>query len=227
VCGRYTNRLTWSELVALYRLTLDQPPRNTQARYNICPTTTVDVVVSTDGKQSLVPMRWGLVPAWWSKPLKELRLATFNARAETIATKPMFRSAFKSKRCLMPASGYYEWRDTPDGKQPYYFTRRDGQPITFAAIHETWTNVETKEPLRSCSMVITEPNKFVAEIHDRMPVILEDKDFEQWEAGDVKDASALMRPAGEDILQAWPVSKRVNSSRSPDEDETLIYKVVV
>jgi putative SOS response-associated peptidase YedK len=143
--------------IALYRLTLDQPPRNTQARYNIYPTTTVDTVVTADRKRSLVPMRWGIVPAWWSKPLKELRLGTFNARAETIATKPFFRGAFRSRRCLMPASGYYEWHDAPGGKQPYYFTRRDGQPITFAAVHETWTNVETKEPLRSCSMVITEP----------------------------------------------------------------------
>jgi putative SOS response-associated peptidase YedK len=106
--------------------------------------------------------------------------------------------------------------------QPYYFTRRDGQPITFAAIHDKWIDPETKEPLRSVSMVITGPNKFVAEVHDRMPVILEDKDFEEWESGDAKDAAALMKPAGEDVLQKWPVSKRVNSSRAPDDDATLI-----
>src|SRR5215470_16755222 len=112
----------------------------------------------------------------------------------------------------------------PSPSRPSYFTRADGQPLTFAAIHDTWTNRETNEKLRSVSMVITEPNKFVAEVHDRMPVILEAKDFEQWESGDAKDAAALMRPAGEDILQRWAVSKRVNSSKALDDDETLIEK---
>jgi putative SOS response-associated peptidase YedK len=206
MCGRYTYLLTWEEIVRLYRLTLDTPARNVQARYNICPTTPVDVVISTDGKRAVVPMRWGLIPGWWEKPLKEMKLATFNARAESVATKPMFRDSFARRHCLLPASGYCEWQHIPGVKQPqpYDFTRHDGQPITFAAIHDKWTDPETKEPLRSVSMVITEPNKFVAEFHDRMPVILEAKDFEQWERGDVKDAAALMKPAGED----GPVSAR-------------------
>jgi putative SOS response-associated peptidase YedK len=97
--------------------------------------------------------------------------------------------------------------------------------MTFAAIHDTWTDQTTKVPLRSCSMIITEPNHFVAEVHDRMPVILEAKDFEQWERGDAKDAAALLIPAGEDVLQKWPVSKRVNSSRAPDDDPTLIERL--
>lgn len=218
---------TWQELVALYRLTMSAPVSNLQPRYNICPTTDVDVIVSNDGKRAFASMRWGLIPGWWSKSLKDMRLATFNARAETIAAKPMFRDSFNRRRCLMPASGYYEWEDTPTGKQPYYFTRRDGQIITFAAIHDTWSDPATKVKLHSCSMVITEPNKFVAEAHDRMPVILETKDFEQWERGEVKDAAALMKPAGEDVLQKWPVSKRVNSSRADDSDTTLIEKVAL
>ena len=129
----------------------------------------------------------------------------------------------------MPASGYYEWQHVPGIKQPqpWYFTRRDGQPITFAAIHDKWTNPETKEPLRSCTMVITEPNNFVAEVHDRMPVILEAEDFEQWEHGNAKDAAALMKPAGDDVLQKWMVSKRVNSSRTSDDDATLIDKIAL
>jgi putative SOS response-associated peptidase YedK len=105
MCGRYTYKLTWEEIVRLYRLTLDTPARNIQPRYNVCPTTDVDVAVSTEGKRAIVPMRWGLVPYWWSKPLKEIRMATFNARAETVATKPMFRDSFARRRCLMPASG--------------------------------------------------------------------------------------------------------------------------
>jgi putative SOS response-associated peptidase YedK len=122
----------------------------------------------------------------------------------------------------MPASGYYEWRDTPEGKQPYYFTRRDGQVMTIAALWDEWTDKAKEATLRSCCMVITEPNKFVAEVHDRMPVILEAKDFEQWEEGDAKDVAKLMKPANEDILQKWPVSKRVNSSRADNDDASLI-----
>jgi putative SOS response-associated peptidase YedK len=222
VCGRFTNRLTWEELVRLYRLTLDQPARNTAAHYNICPTDQIDTVVSSDGKRQLVPMRWGLIPSWWSKPLKEMKVATFNARAETVAEKPMFRGAFEKSRCLIPASGYYEWRDTPEGKQPYYFTRRDGQPVTIAGLRDQWHERPVGTIVKSCAMVVTDANQFVADVHDRMPVILEPKDFEQWEKGDPKDAVALMKPAGDDVLQRWPVSKRVNSSRAADDDPSLI-----
>jgi len=226
MCGRFTRLYTWEELIALYRLTMPAPPSNLQPRYNICPTDPVDVVVSANGERTFAQMRWGLVPFWWSKPLKEMRMATFNARAETVATKPMFRDAFREKRCLMPASGYYEWQDTPDGKQPWYFTRRDGQVMTIAALWANSKNREAGTELKSCAMVITEPNKFVGEMHDRMPVILEAKDFEQWEHGDAKDAAALMKPASEDVLQRWPVSKRVNSSRADDTDPTLIAESI-
>jgi putative SOS response-associated peptidase YedK len=133
MCGRFTYRLTWPELVRLYQLTLDTPARNIQPRHNICPTTLIDVVIERDGKRELLPMRWGLIPSWWSKPLKEMKVATFNARAETVADKPVFRDAFKRTRCLIPASGYYEWHDAADGKQ-----RRTtslalmGSPLTIA-----------------------------------------------------------------------------------------------
>ena len=116
MCGRFTARMTWEEIVRLYRITRDQPPRNVQPRYNICPTDPVHVVVSNEGKRTLVPMRWGLIPNWCSKPLKEMKVATFNARAETVTEKRMFRSAFENSRCLIPASGYYEWQNTPEGK---------------------------------------------------------------------------------------------------------------
>src|ERR1700680_951908 len=164
MCGRFTRMYTWRELIALYRLTDKAPPSNLQPRYNICPTAPVDAVVLQDDKRTLQSMRWGLIPNWWSKPLKEMKLATFNARAETVAEKPMFRSAFKRNRCLMPASGYYEWHDTPEGKQPYYFTRRDGQVMTIAALWDEWMNKAEGEKLQSCCMVIMEPNKFVAEV---------------------------------------------------------------
>jgi putative SOS response-associated peptidase YedK len=220
MCGRYTYKLTWDEIVRLYRLPLDTPARNLQARYNICPTTPVDTIVETQGRRAIVPMRWGLIPNWWAKPLKEMKLATFNARAESVATKPMFRDAFKSRRCLIPGSGYYEWKATPEGKQPYYFTRADGEPITFAGLWDEWKDREAGETLKSCTMLITSPNELVAQVHDRMPVILEAKDFEAWLSGEA--GAEALRPAGNDVLRQWPVSKRVNSSRTSDEDASLI-----
>ena len=143
MCGRSTYKLTWEEIVRLYRLTLELPPVNTQARFNVCPTTTIDTIVGQNGERRLMPMRWGLVPSWWSKPVKELKLATFNARAETVAEKPFFREAFKRNRCLIPVSGYYEWQDMPDGKQPWYFTARDGSPaLTIAGLWDEWPEAD-------------------------------------------------------------------------------------
>src|SRR5262245_23506035 len=122
MCGRFTNRLTWREIVALYRLAVPlAPERNLPARYNICPTDMIDVVVEREGKRDLAALRWGLVPSWWRGRLKDVP-ATFNARAETVGQKPMFRDAFMRNRCLIPASGYYEWLNTATGKQPYYYT---------------------------------------------------------------------------------------------------------
>ena len=150
-----------------------------QPRFNVCPTTTIDTILDQDGKRRLERMRWGLIPSWWSKPLKEMKLATFNARAETVAKKPMFRSAFKRNRCLIPVSGYYEWQDTPGGKQPWYLRARCA-PLTIAGLWDEWKDKASGETLKSCTMIITEPNKFVAEVHDRMPVLLEEKDYEPW-----------------------------------------------
>lgn len=140
------------------------PSGQTSSRViNICPTTDVDVVVRGGDERALVAMRWGIIPGWWSKPLKEMRLATFNARAESVAQKPMFRDSFKRRRCLMPAPGYYEWHGTPEGKQPYFFTRRDGQVMTIAGLQDGWVDPAAGgEVIRSCAMIITEPNGRVA-----------------------------------------------------------------
>jgi putative SOS response-associated peptidase YedK len=224
MCGRHTYTLTWTEIVALYRLTLDGYARNTRPRYNVCPTTTIDAVISRDGKRELLPMRWGLIPSWWKKKAKETP-ATFNARAETVAEKPMFRSAFKRARCLIPVSGYYEWQDTPGGKQPHYFTRRDGKPVTIAGLWDEWKDIETGEPTKSCTMIITTPNDFVAEVHDRMPVILEPDQFEPWLTAAA--GAEFLKPANNNLLQRRPVSKRVNSSRASDDDATLIDEVAL
>ena len=125
---------------------------------------------------------------------------------------------------LDPDSGYYEWQDTPNGKQPWYFTARDGSPaLTTAGLWDEWRDRASGETLKSCTMIITEPNDFVAEVHDRMPVLLADKDFESWLSGST--GLELLKPAANDLLQRWPVSKHVNSSRAPAEDGTLIERV--
>jgi putative SOS response-associated peptidase YedK len=224
MCGRFTYKLTWPEIVKLYRVSLDTPARNTQPRYNICPTTSIDTVIGR-GARVIVPMRWGVIPSWWSKSHKEMKLATFNARMETIREKPMFRRAFQRTRCLIPASGYYEWHDAPDGKQPYYFTRRDGAPITIAGLWDEWRDRQANETIRSCAMIMTDANEFVGELHDRMPVILEPEQFQAWLTGAA--GLEILKPAANDVLQCWPVSRHVNSSRASDDDATLIERVTV
>jgi putative SOS response-associated peptidase YedK len=224
MCGRFTVKATWAELIALYRLTMAAPPHNLRPRYNVCPTDPVDVVTAEDGKRELGPMRWGLVPRWWSKPLKELRMATFNARAETVETKPFFRDAFKRTRCLIPMSGYFEWQARASGKQPWYFTATDGSPLlTAAGLWDQWKDRATGEQIKSCTMIITKPNDFVAEVHDRMPVLLTDDQFAPWLSGE--SGAETLKPAPNDYLQRRPVSKRVNSSTSDANDATLIERL--
>jgi len=220
MCGRFTNRLTWREIVALYRLTAPaEPERNLPARYNICPTRMIDAVIERDGERELVPMRWGLIPSWWSKTAKETP-STFNARAETVAEKPMFRTAFKRSRCLIPASGYYEWKKTSTGKQPYYISAADGAPLSFAGLWDEWQDRETSQPVKSCTIIVTAANEFARQVHDRMPVIVDPAQFEPWLTGAA--GADVLKPAPDDLLQMWPVSRRVNSSRARGDDPTLI-----
>lgn len=198
---------------------------NLRPRYNCCPTDPAGVILQTESGRQYEEMRWGLVPYWWSKPLKELRLATFNARVETVAHKPFFREAFRKRRCLMPVSGYYEWQDTPDGKQPHYFTAKDGAPaLTMAGLWDEWKDRANPDtPLRSCTMIIIQPNEFVAEVHDRMPAILRPDQYDDWLSGAMGAKDLL--PVDNDYLQRWPVSRRVNSSKADENDETLIAPV--
>jgi putative SOS response-associated peptidase YedK len=124
----------------------------------------------------------------------------------------------------MPASGYYEWQDTEGGKQPWYFTARDGSPLlTVAGIYDDWKSRETGEPIKSCAMIITEPNDFVAEVHDRMPVLLQPDQFDHWLSGEMSVEE--LKPAPNDYLQRWSVSKRVNSSKADKDDGTLIEPI--
>ena len=151
--------------------------------------------------------------------------ATFNARAESVASKPMFRDAFKCHRCIIPASGYYEWIAKPDGKQPYFISAADGGVLSFAGLWDRWKSPATGEPLASCTIIVTDANVVTQTIHDRMPVLLNKVDFEPWLSGAA--GTELLRPAAEDRVRMWPVSRRVNKTGTGDDDPTLIDEVAV
>ena len=149
--------------------------------------------------------------------------STFNARAETVAEKPMFRSAFKRSRCIVPASGYYEWRPAEGGKQPYFISAADGSVLSIAGLWDEWRDPATSEAVLSCTAIVTAANDFTRGIHDRMPVLLGSHDLDAWLIG--KAGAELLRPAPNDLLRMWPVSKRVNVSGRGDDDPSLIEPV--
>jgi putative SOS response-associated peptidase YedK len=228
MCGRYTKMYTWEQLHRLYMLTheatwkSDKPAArsNLQPRYNICPTTQIDIIRNMNGRPEILAARWGLVPSWWKKPLKELP-ATFNARADTVAEKPMFRAAFKSRRCIIPASGYYEWRKGDDGgREPHYFKRVDGAVLSMAGLYEEWTDPATGEIVTSATIIVTDASEEVSHIHNRMPVILEQHQIEDWLTH--KSGAEVLQPTPPGTLAEHRVSRRVNSSRADENDETLI-----
>lgn len=224
MCGRFTQHYTWAEVHAF--LSVFGAPQNLQPRYNIAPTTWVDVVRATeDGERELVRMRWGLVPAWWKKPLKELP-STFNARAESVAEKPMFRSAFRSRRCIIPASGFYEWTGEPGAKQPHLFTAANGSPLlAFAGLWEAWRNPETREEVLTCTMIVSGASSWMESYHDRMPILLEPSQFDRWLDGEM--TAAELHPAPGEALREWPVSRRLNRTGQGDDDPTIIEPVEV
>ena len=216
MCGRFTQHYTWSELHALYGLV--GAPQNLEPRYNITPTTTVDTVVAGKVGRELARMRWWMIPSWWKKTAKEVP-ATFNARIESVVDKPMFRSSFKRTRCLIPASGFYEWQKTPDGKQPYAIVPKGGPILTFAGLWDTWKDAAGGEVIRSCSIITGEPNEVMAPIHNRMPAILEPSAWGKWLGEDPAEPDellALLNPCPATRMRAYPVSTRVNSAKNND-----------
>ena len=226
MCGRFTQIYTWAELHRMMDF-LNAPPRgessrNLQPRYNVAPTTTIDVIVLRDGKMELVPMRWGLVPSWWKKTVKEVP-ATFNARAESVRDKPMFRGAFKQRRCLIPASGFYEWTGPKTDRQPHYITSSTEPVLMMAGLWESWIPPGESEPIQSATIIVTSANRFMGEIHDRMPVFVEPRDYEAWLSG--QSGEEVLQPAREDFLQQWNVSQRVNKSGQGNNDPTLIEPI--
>jgi putative SOS response-associated peptidase YedK len=215
MCGRYSLTATPEDVRALFGY-IDQP--NFPERYNIAPTQPVATVLQAHGARRFQLVRWGLIPSWVKDPASFTLL--INARSETAAEKPSFRSAMKHRRCLFPASGFYEWRRTQEGKQPFYITPADGGLMAFAGLWETWCDPDGGD-MDTGAMLTTQSNRMMAEIHHRMPVILKPDAFEAWlDTGNVpvRDVKQLMLPIEDDYLKAVPVSFRVNKVVNDDPD---------
>lgn len=220
MCGRFALKATPAELVT--RFGLDECA-DFGPRYNIPPGTDIPVIRhSPEGKRVLHLLRWGLVPHWGKDPSIGAKLN--NARGESVAEKPSFRDAFKRRRCLIPMSGFFEWKAEGKIKQPYYFSLKSGEPMGMGGLWESW-----KAPdggiLRSVCVVTTSPNAVMESIHDRMPVIVAPENWQLWLSGMPENVAEMVAPYRDGELQAWPVSRRV--SKTQDDDAELIEPIAM
>ena len=221
MCGRYGLNHPHPVLADWYRAS-SMP--EFALRYNIAPTMEILAVRETERGREGSIMRWGLIP-YWTKDIKKMPVLN-NARAETVAEKPAFRQAFRSRRCLIPASGFYEWKTEGRQKQPYFISSREGVPFSFAGIWETW-NTDAGEMIESCTIITTGCNELMQPIHDRMPVILSPEDWEAWLDPDLKQKEillSLLKPFDAEQMQAWPVSPAVG--RVANQGERLVQPLM-
>jgi putative SOS response-associated peptidase YedK len=213
MCGRFTLTHPTEALAQLFAAApandLPEGPR-----YNICPTQAVAAVVSADGARRLVPLRWGFVPHWYKSPADGPLL--INARAESLAEKPAFRAAARARRCLIPASGFYEWTVEGEGPRParlpWYIHAADGSPLAMAGVWQEWER--GAERLVTCAVVTCPANARLAALHDRMPVFVAPGDFALWLGEEGPGDARLMRPAPEELLAFHRVDPAVNSNRA-------------
>jgi putative SOS response-associated peptidase YedK len=215
MCGRVVITSAPAAIRALFGTS--NAPINIAPSWNVAPTQSAMVVrrAPDTGERSLDILRWGLVPHF-TKDLKSAR-KPINARSERAASSGMFRGAFTGRRCLVPVDAFYEWRAMSDGKQPYAIARVDGQPMAMAGLWEGW-RAQDGETWRTFAILTTTANAKMQSLHDRMPVVLEPADWAVWLGEDAGDPIALMRPAGDDVLHLWPVSRAVNSVRNNSPD---------
>jgi putative SOS response-associated peptidase YedK len=224
MCGRFTLRTPARDIARMF----DVAVPDIDPRYNIAPSQDVATVRFDAAKQQreFALLRWGLVPFWADDP--KIGYKMINARSETVAEKPAFRKAFAQRRCLIPADGFYEWKQTDDGKQPFLIHRQDHTLFAFAGLWEHWSR--GGQQIESCTILVTEPNELVASIHNRMPVILAPADYDAWldpGCDDRQKLQSLLRPCAAAELEVYPVSRVVNKPVNdvpqcvqPIEDET-------
>lgn len=227
MCGRFTLYASPDEVATLF----DLPEEPVLApRYNVAPTQPVGLVridPKADEREWALTL-WGLIPSWSKDPSIGARM--INARSETVAEKPSFRAAFKRRRCLVPVSGFYEWQKQGKSKQPYYISARNGELLAIAGLWEYWEGADGSA-LESCTLLTTDANEMMSELHNRMPVFVAPEDFAQWLGNGKEDdrfaldeLQHLLRPAPEDLLTAMPVSTYVNNARN--EGESCIAPLV-
>ena len=217
MCGRYTLRTPVDSLVEAFDVV--DYPSSLSPNYNVAPTQEVAAVVEEDEKRKLELFQWGLIPSWAKDP--GIGNKMINARAETVSEKPSFRIAFKRRRCLILADGFYEWQKTDDGKQPYHIKMQDGSPFAFAGLWETWRD---EEEIRSCTIITTNANDLMSEIHHRMPVILHPEDYGLWLDPDFDEKeplTTLLKPYPAGAMEAYTVSRRVNK---PSNNEPSVLE---
>jgi putative SOS response-associated peptidase YedK len=207
MCGRFAFYSPSEAAAALFGVSASI---EVQPHYNIAPTQFIAAIREDQNEQrELVMLRWGLVPFWAKDTSIGNRM--INARAETVAEKPAYRAAYRHRRCVVLADGFYEWRREGDAKTPYYISLASGEPFSLAGLWENWTDKESGD-----SLITTEANEFMTPLHHRMPVILESNTADEWLAGstDLLDDVASITPR----LQAWPVDRRVNNARNEGEE---------
>lgn len=212
MCGRDTFKVSWAEIhAAAQPFVITTPPIEPEPTYNRAPTQQGWAIVPDGRGGTVLPMRWGLLPPW----AKDTRLAysTINARLEGVASKPAFRSAWKSRRCLIPSSGYFEWKPVAGGKQPYYIHHADSPVLFFAGIHEARSDTAGGE-LLTYSIVTREADVALAHLHDRTPLVLAPESFHEYLYGSPEQAMALALAMPSAPLVAYPVGREVGNVRN-------------
>ncbi|GAB1529017.1 MULTISPECIES: SOS response-associated peptidase [Brevibacillus] len=211
MCGRFTlvtNLELWNA-----RFQIEVIP-DMQPRYNIAPGQLIPAIISDQGKRRLGQLKWGLVPSWAQDEKSGYKM--INAHAETLTEKPAFRRLFERKRCIVPADGFYEWEQRESGKQAMRIMMKTGEPFAFAGLFDTWTSSEGNK-LHTCTIITTKPNQVVKDIHNRMPVILEQEDESMWldrEKFNADWLQSLLVPYDHEQMIAYPVSAMVGSPKN-------------
>jgi putative SOS response-associated peptidase YedK len=215
MCGRFTDRYSWREIKELYDLTTPYLTSNFPPRTNIAPTQQSFVVrLAKDGSRELAELKWGLIPSWSKDDKGAVRM--INARAETAASLPAYRAAFKVRPCLVVADGFYEWKKLGPKKQPYFITRCGAKPFVFAGLWEWWRAKDApadSEGLETFTILTTEPNALCAQIHNRMPLMLAPEDFAAW-LGTPAERAAILRPFPTDEMEMWSVTAAVGNVKN-------------
>jgi putative SOS response-associated peptidase YedK len=214
MCGRFTQRAPAERVKKEFQL--EEAP-SIEARYNIAPTQSVLAIRHSPDGREVVMLKWGLIPAWAKDASIGAKL--INARSETVDEKPSFREAFKRRRCIIPADGFYEWQRTGGKKQPFYFRFKDDRLFGFAGLWDKWRNADG-ESIETCSILTTEANAILSKVHDRMPVILDPEAYDLWLDEDVRKQDLrkeLLCPFAASEMTSYPVSMAINSPQHQGE----------